>query len=410
MKVLIKVLLAVFVFSTTILLRAQTDSDHYYTFYGVVKDAVSNERLIGANIYIPNNKVGTITNENGNFSLKVKKSAEAIKAVVSHIGYSNAEIELNQNGSRTIVTLNPNQVTLNEVVVRAPRSIVEEALKKIPVNYSIKDHILNCFYREKIERGHRFISISEAAMEVYKTPYSQSIDLDFVKILKGRRIVSQKMSDTLGIKLQGGPNIAVYLDVVKNECMLFCPENLYCYSFEMEDFVTIDDRINYVIKFKSEVAFPFALYYGKVYIDREQLFFTRVEFSLDMSSKTKATNVILSKKPLGIKFRPQELSYVIGYTFRDGVNYLTYINNKIRFKCDWKRRLFATNYTVNSEMIVTDLREVTEKVSHKHTFKENQSLSDKIENFSDSEFWENYNIIEPSESLEKAINKLKIEQ
>ncbi|MGM9796257.1 MAG: hypothetical protein ACI3ZY_01510 [Parabacteroides sp.] len=30
---------------------------------------------------------------------------------------------------------------------------------------------------------------------------------------------------------------------------------------------------------------------------------------------------------------------------------------EVRFKCDWKRKLFSTNYTVVSEMVVTDGRE-----------------------------------------------------
>ncbi|MGM9796255.1 MAG: hypothetical protein ACI3ZY_01500, partial [Parabacteroides sp.] len=32
--------------------------------------------------------------------------------------------------------------------------------------------------------------------------------------------------------------------------------------------------------------------------------------------------------------------------------------NEVRFKCDWKRKLFSSNYTVVSEMVVTDGREV----------------------------------------------------
>ncbi|MFW9624572.1 MAG: carboxypeptidase-like regulatory domain-containing protein, partial [Bacteroides graminisolvens] len=40
-------------------------------------------------------------------------------------------------------------------------------------------------------------------------------------------------------------------------------------------------------------------------------------------------------------------------------------------------------------------------------FHERNSLSDKVSNFYDENFWEDYNIIEPTESLENAVNKLK---
>lgn len=41
----------------------------------------------------------------------------------------------------------------------------------------------------------------------------------------------------------------------------------------------------------------------------------------------------------------------------DGKTYLNYIRNRIRFKCDWKRKLFSTGYTVLSEMVATDRKE-----------------------------------------------------
>ena len=43
---------------------------------------------------------------------------------------------------------------------------------------------------------------------------------------------------------------------------------------------------------------------------------------------------------------------------------------------------------------------------HKH-YSLQESLSDKVSNFADEGFWGSYNIIEPTESLEHAVNKLK---
>ena len=46
-------------------------------------------------------------------------------------------------------------------------------------------------------------------------------------------------------------------------------------------------------------------------------------------------------------------------------------------------------------------------IPYKLAFHERNSLSDKVSNFYDENFWEDYNIIEPTESLENAVNKLK---
>lgn len=135
-------------------------------------------------------------------------------------------------------------------------------------------------------------------------------------------------------------------------------ETLNYYDFFMEEPVQIDNRQQYVISFRPRVVLPYALYYGKLYIDRDKLSFTRAEFSLSMDNKVKAVQAILAKKPYGLRFKPQELSFLVTYKDMDGKTYLNYIRNRIRFKCDWKRKLFSTGYTVLSEMVATDRKEI----------------------------------------------------
>jgi hypothetical protein len=70
--------------------------------------------------------------------------------------------------------------------------------------------------------------------------------------------------------------------------------------------------------------------------------------------------------------------------------------------------LFSTNYTVVSETVITGGKSGDAKrIPNKLAFNANQSLSDKVTNFLDENFWEDYNIIEPEASLESAVNRLK---
>ena len=101
----------------------------------------------------------------------------------------------------------------------------------------------------------------------------------------------------------------------------------------------------------------YALFIGKLYIDYERLSFTRAEFGLDMANRVKAVEAILHKKPVGLRFRPQEVAYLVTYKQQGTKTYLNYIRNVIRFKCDWKKRLFSSSYTAFSEMVVTDRTE-----------------------------------------------------
>lgn len=395
--------------------HAQEEAGNYITVSGVVKNQQTKKRLEYVNISVPGSNVGTVTNADGEFSLKIQNSLSAEKVEVSHLGYFNNQIVLTgKDIENYTVLLTPYANLLDEVIIHArdPRLLVEEAIKKIPANYNPKASMLTGFYRETVQKGRRYINLSEAVIDIYKTPYTQRVDHDRVQIYKGRKLLSPKKSDTLAVKLLGGPNMSIYVDIVKNPDILFDMESLPYYNFRMEEATSLDNRPQYVISFEPRMILPYALYYGKLYIDKERLSFTRAEFNLSMDDKNKAIQAILRKKPFGLRFKPVEVSYLINYKQReDGLTYLSYIRNGVRFKCDWKRKLFSTNYTILSEMVVTDSKEENiTNIPYKMAFKQSHSLSDKVSDFADEDYWEDFNIIEPTESLENAVNKLRKQQ
>ena len=391
---------------------AQGDAGDYLTIVGQVKDKQNKKALENVNVSVYGSNIGTVTNAEGEFALKIKKTEAPRELEISHIGYANSHISIEKEApAKLMVWMTPHANLLNEVVVYAsdPRLIVEKAISKIPQNYSDKRDMLTGFYRETVQKGRRYIGISEAVLDVSKTAYTnRNINYDKVRVMKGRRLLSQKASDTLAVKVVGGPNLSVTLDVVKNNEALLDLEELNNYEFWMAESVLIDNRMQYVINFRPKVILMYALLYGKLYIDRERLSFTRAEMSLDMQNKSKATTAILYKKPLGLRFKPQELSYLVTYKNVDGRTYLNYIRNTIRFKCDWKRKLFSTSYAITSEMVVTDRKEGSlETIPNKEAFNLTQIFYDKVDEYWSEGFWGNYNIIEPTESLEHAVDKLK---
>lgn len=394
-------------------LQAQEEGN-YFIVSGTVKDKQTKKKLEYVNISVPGTNVGTITNSDGEFTIKVQDSLQAKVVEISHIGYYNYRIALTGNDmvdENVMLTQNAN--VLEEVVVRAhdPRMLVEEAMNRIGKNYSEKPTLLTGFYRETAQKGKRYINISEAIIDVYKTPYDEDASRDRVQIFKGRALLSQKASDTLIVKLLGGPNLSLYVDIVKNPDILLDKTTLGYFSFRMEESVVMDNRPQYVISFQPQAILPYVLHYGKLYIDKESLAFTRAEFNLNMEDRDKATSAILKKKPAGLRFRPVEVSFLVTYKQVNGKSYLNYIRNEVRFKCDWKRRLFSTNYAMVSEMVVTDSKDqAVNAIPYKMSFKSSQSLSDKVSDFRDENFWGSYNIIEPTESLEKAANKLRKQQ
>ena len=386
-----------------------------FTVSGVVRDKESRKKLENVAVSLVGTPIGTVTNAEGVFSLKIPHMDTIPQLELSHIGYMNARFSASapegSNNMHATILMIPIALQLNEVVAygNSARRIVEEALERIPKNYPSGESMTSAFYRETVQKGHRYISISEAMLDVYKTSYKQrTSDRDKVQIDKARRLLSQKQSDTLGVKVVGGPNLPLFMDVVKNAYALFDEETLDYYSFVQEPSVFIDDRLQYVISFRPRVKLDYALYVGRVFIDREHLAFTRAEFELDLSDRERAIAAILYKKPLGLRFRPQKVSFLITYRQHDGVTCLNYICNEMCFMCDWKRRLFSSSYVARSEMVAVDREEHPERViARRNAFKPYQVFYDIVKEYWSEDFWKDYNIIEPTESLEDAVKKLR---
>lgn len=390
---------------------AQNES-HYISVSGVIKDKKSKKKLEYVNVSVPGTGIGTVTNEDGEFLIKINDSINAKSIEISHLGYSNYRLPIDKRTTTGVeILLNANVNLLDEVVVESmePLELVRKAVQRIGNNYCPEANLMTGFYRETIKKGRNYINISEAVIDIYKTPYNnEGVKQDRVQIEKGRKLLSQKSGDTLAVKLIGGPNLSVYLDIAKNPELLLDAETLSSYKFKMEESVMIDERPHFVVSFAPQVNLPYALYYGKLYIDKQSIAFTRAEFSLSMDDKNKATQAILKKKPYNLHFKPEEVSFLVNYKLRDGISYLNYIRSEFKFKCDWKRRLFSTNYSIISEMVVTSGKVGNvNNIPAKLSFSQNQSLSDNVSSFRDANFWEDYNIIEPSESLESAVTKLK---
>ena len=388
-------LLAIFLFAgcpiEQLMAQMNTDTTRYITIEGLVRDQNDRKRLEFVHVTVPGTPIGTVTNSEGVFSIKIKRSLQAKHILFTHVGYQNYRIPidtLNQSGLK--INLAPTTRQLSDFIVRGgdARFIVEEAMQRVSSNYAAAATLQTGFYRETAQKRRRYISISEAVIDVYKTAYTQKdIDHDRVQVLKGRKLLSPKPGDTLVVKLLGGPNLPVFVDVAKNPDLVLDPLILPCYAFEIQEIAWLNER-------------P----------DQERLSISRAEFNLDMSDLDKATEAILRKKPFGLRFKPMEVSFLVTYREHEGHSYINYVRNEIRFKCDWKRRLFSTTYTIVSEMVATDNRPATGNIPYKASFKSNHSLSDRVKDFADDEFWGDYNIIEPTESLENAVHKLKKQQ
>ncbi|MFW5657064.1 MAG: carboxypeptidase-like regulatory domain-containing protein [Bacteroidota bacterium] len=386
------------------------DTTTYIDIMGKVVDRETEEPVIFTNVYMVGSNLGTVSNSEGEFIIKVPKSAKDKKIGFSNIGYNNLQMDVaSLKKSGNIIMLEPAAIPIEEVEIRSddPEDLLRAAMKRIPENYNTVAEKMTAFYRETIKQNWNYVAVSEAVVEVYKAPYNRT-ENDQVKIFKGRKSEDVKKMDTLIFKLQGGPNTMVLLDVVKNPNILLDPEMFEFYEYELVGVLNIDDKQNYVIKFDQKKTVDYALYSGKIYLDVNNLAVTGLEFNLSERGIDKATNVLVRKKPLTLKVEPLGAYYLVNYRQEDdGKWYLNHVRSELVLKCKWKRKLFSSKYTAMAEMAVTDkTKDDVERFRNREVLKRNEIFIEGVSEYYDEDFWGGFNYIKPEESIEDAIEKI----
>ena len=278
------------------------------TIRGRVIDAETNQPLVFASIAVQGSNVSTVTNLDGEFTLKLT-GTETGKLEFSFIGYKNRVMaieEMKTNGQRNVISLETALIPIKEIIVKplVPEEIIEQVISRFDENYPGVANDMTGFYRETIRKNRSYISIGEALVEVFKAPYQSDLRFDAVRIYKGRKSNDVEKMDTVLFKLQGGPTTTLYLDVVKNPETFLTREALAQYDLELSNIAMIDDRTNYVINFYQKPSITTPLYQGRLYIDIETYAVAQAEFSFNLENKELAASMFIRKKPMGMQVTP----------------------------------------------------------------------------------------------------------
>lgn len=389
--------------------RAAKDTT-FRTFTGKVIDVATKKPIEYANVYLLGSSLGTVTNAEGEFVLKVPVTELSRKVGFSYLGYQNMVLQLaDMKAKDNVIKMSTSAVSLDEVVIRTddPLDLLNMAFRKIPENYKSDPEMLIGFYRETVKQNKSYVAVAEAVLDVYKSSYSSVIDNDRVQIYKGRKSQDVKKMDTLMFKLQGGPRTSFLLDVVKNPGELLSEDYLQNYNFRFAGFATIDGRDNYVIEFDQKQNVELPLYKGRIYLDTKNMAFSRLEFSLSQKALVLASSDLVRKKPMDLKVDVLGADYLVNYRVLNNKWYLNHVKTELTFRCNWKKKRYNSTYTTALEMAVTDRDTINiNKSRYKDQSKQTDIFADKVNSYKDENYWGEYNYIKPDESIESVINKL----
>lgn len=390
-------------------LVAQNDFTEYN---GKVIDGKSNRGIEAVSLNVNETNISTITNSEGEFTLKVPNKLLDKKVLVSTLGYNTYVLPLSElSNNNTEIKLYEAVTNLDAVNISAYKdaeSLVRKVFKEKNKNMQDESVYMTAFYRETIKRRSRNVSLTEAVVNILKQPHTSN-QSDAIQLGKARKRTDYERLDTVSVKLQGGPFSAIYLDIMKYPEYIFTDETISSYKFSFDQPTNVNNRNVFVVNFNSKNNGLNLNYNGQLFIDAQSLALVRANYALDVSNKSKSRNLLVRKKPRNVIVYPLEATYRVDYKAKDSKWYYSYSNLNLKFKVNKKRELFNKVYTLSSEMAVTDWQINTsdKKIKSKDRLRPTVIITDAISGFSDPNFWGEYNLIEPDKSIESAIDKIR---
>jgi len=387
------------------------ESEGFKEFKGVVVNARTQKPLEFATLSVSNTNISSISNLDGGFSLKVPLENLGESVRISYLGYKTTILPLSQMKEEG------NNVELIESFEKLPdvniadvdaNAVIRKAMENRANNTLKEPLIVKAFYRESIKKRRTYASLSEAVVDIYRSPFA-SESKDYVILDRARKSTDYRKIDTLVIKLQGGPYNNIGMDMVRNRELFFSGDMFEVYQFSYDKMVNMNNRNVYVIDFEQKPSIVEPFYKGKLYIDSDSYALVKTVFSLNLANLNKAKRFFVKKKPVNADVIPLDTKYIVDYREQDGKWYFNYSRIELSFKVKWDKKLFNSIYNISIEMAVTDWKVNEDKtvIRSKERMRRSVILNDQASGFSDPDFWGEHNVIEPDKSIDNAIRKIQ---
>lgn len=390
---------------------AEKEKPNIITFRGRVIDNEEKDGLPYSSIFVLRKNIGSVSNNDGEFILKIPESMKDDTVIISCLGYRQQALAISEITDKNYtISLEPSSVQLKEIKVTVINSedIIHKILSKIPLNYSNDVEIMTSFYREVLKQDNTYIDVAEALMEIRKASYDNSFAQDKVKVIKGRKSLNVKPFQFVDFKIQGGPYYITKLDVVKTLDSFLDPEFRDFYKFSTEGIIEVDNRDTYVIHFKPKEKVDYPCYQGKLYIDMSSFALVRAEFGLSRAGLKFAHESLIKKKPKDFYVRPTKVDYNVSYRRANNKWHLSTAQASISFRVKSKEDKVNSIFYSDSELLITDFKpDDGTQFKRDEMFNSKDIFTEIVTNFEEG-FWGDYNIIKPSEELRESLLEYSI--
>ncbi|MDO8951832.1 MAG: carboxypeptidase-like regulatory domain-containing protein [Draconibacterium sp.] len=376
----------------------------YFFLSGKIVDDKKENPIKYASVSLFNKPIGTISNVDGNFLLKIHPDFIRDTIVISCMGYTQMMMPAYKILDEDVIVMSPFSIRIKEVKVTAttPERLLNHIRENLSLNYSDDSKLMTAFYRETIQQDNDYINVSEAVIEILKAPYSNSLRSDLVRVIKGRRSPDVKPFQWLNFKLQGGPFTITKLDIVKTVESFIDKEYQNSYEYNISRVIWYNENPVYILEFKPVAEFNDLGFVGEIYVHRETFAIVHVNFRYNKSGLKNAESVMIKRKPKGVKAKPTYTNYEVNYQQYLDKWHLANVKASVKFKVRSRNDKINSEYHSVSDLLITDIQNTElKKFDREESFTQRDIFVEMISNY-DSDFWENYNIIKPDEDLQNA--------
>jgi hypothetical protein len=386
-----------------------TDELQYIT--GKIIDNESSEPLPFAAIALKNKGRGTVSNNNGDFGMKITPDLLSDTLSVSYLGYQGREIPVRKVfGNNFTISMMREFISIPEIIIKNqnPVEIINRALKAIPRNYGNTPASMTGFYREGVMKKSELQTYSEAILQIYKSAYTGTLLGDQIKIYKSRKMENTDRSDTLSIRLKAGLSTCLDLDGARNGFEFLSREGMIDFSYRMVDIVTYDDETAYVIEFEQHENVELPLFKGTIYINTSDYGILNVEFEINPKFIHAMKNAFVSNTSRGFDTWPVSVKYSVSYRKMQNRYFLNHVRGDLVFTSSQRKRLFRSQFKVFFELAITEteLKNVSrfdrEELAPIHSV-----FSRTISNY-DPSFWGNQDFLRPEDNLLQELKNMHV--
>ncbi len=370
------------------------------TVSGKVTDRETKEPLPFASVYVKGKPIGTITNLVGEFDFHIPVEYRNEILVISMLGYSNFESPVWSLISSTpaMIEMNISAVLLQEVLVKDSLSggdILRLALNHVPQNYPMKPFLMEGFYRDVKKVGGTYISLLEAAVEIYDKDYASPRNK--FKLREGVRLLEVRKSIGYESKFTS------YFDQDNLLEDLLLHNNIrYRQIEEREEMYASMNREknSYYNGHEIYVISHVQDYFLKIFIDKDDYAIVHLEWEASTSNEIVGRRKNMVSRFAGLRktidFKRVDNKMHLNFiSITSKVNWHDMETNELKFETELFQQLLINKVTSNTDERIGSVEKMRNYGLQYQDLPYNK------------QFWDNYNVIKETPLDKKILQDLE---